>query len=1034
MSRDAVKSTISYHQRTKHHFNQLARGPGHLDWATQPNPFRRYEQAPLVYLPPVVADDSPPYHKIFEADAIPPRPLNADSISRFFELSLAVSAWKQAGDNSWALRSNPSSGNLHPTEGYAVLDAMAGIGATPGVYHYAPKEHGLERRAELMAEQFQSLLTEFPDGTFLAGLTSIHWREAWKYGERAFRYCQHDIGHALAAYRIAAAVLGWKLVLLEDMDDASIATLFGIDRDDDFSDAEREHPDLVVAVFTQPVQSLPQTRRLPGEALAGLCSAKWVGQANRLSPDHREWPVINEVAESSLKNETGTWDAGSAPFTSCTDWLNADLSLRQQRVTARQIIRQRRSAVAFDGITGMSRDAFYKTLAQTIQPLPADAVPWQPGIHFCLYVHRVDGLPPGVYFFLRDLQQLQRVKAITDPGFLWKKPEACPDELPLYVLSETNVQRQAAQVSCTQEIAGQSAFSLGMIADFDNTLQQQGAWYYRRLFWEAGMVGQMLYLAAEYMGLRATGIGCYFDDPVHEILRLRGNAFQSLYHFTLGGAVEDKRLTTHPAYAWSCDLVESRFAARPGGAESNACAERTRTLPDAACVEWHGKRVSRIGAGLKRFGRIKRQHQEAMDALLQSTLNVIETSPDESEGEDQVVLGNALNRRVNADEGGAEGVFVIAGIGLAKGRHHRLLQDMEQRGRAFPDVISLGTGRAFCMHPEFLKDQIDRSLRRSGLPQLDLAILRLPENGLQALGAEACRQQVRRAFLYLQEECDRGHIGGFGIACPLWLDPENVMKEFSLETVYAGNKDLKGFQAVEFAANFIHDQAVVGTPEVPSLLERARGLGLKTLCGTPLRAVVEGEDVLLVDYPPCESENREAKWDWVLDELKELETRIHLNSMADGRNLKEVLEQASIPSPFKFRDLIEPVRHFQPQHTAQLNEALDQIQQIYFRARSLGEQIVQARLWDPVSFDEMMDTGEQYFSWIAQDLKIRFHQESNSNVALLRSRYFADAPETIPLQVLGVQWLLGQGVDVVLSGMTQAGYVKEAETLLKALS
>ena len=47
---------------------------------------------------------------------------------------------------------------------------------------------------------------------------------------------------------------------------------------------------------------------------------------------------------------------------------------------------------------------------------------------------------------------------------------------------------------------------------------------------------------------RATGIGCFFDDPVHEILGLDGHAFQSLYHFTVGRPVLDQRLTTLPAY------------------------------------------------------------------------------------------------------------------------------------------------------------------------------------------------------------------------------------------------------------------------------------------------------------------------------------------------------------------------------------------------------------------------------------------------------------------------------------------------------
>ena len=72
--------------------------------------------------------------------------------------------------------------------------------------------------------------------------------------------------------------------------------------------------------------------------------------------------------------------------------------------------------------------------------------------------------------------------------------------------------------------------------------------FYRRLFWETGLIGQVLYLEAEVAGVRATGIGCFFDDPVHQVMGLSGAKFQSLYHFTTGGPVEDPRLTTLPAY------------------------------------------------------------------------------------------------------------------------------------------------------------------------------------------------------------------------------------------------------------------------------------------------------------------------------------------------------------------------------------------------------------------------------------------------------------------------------------------------------
>ena len=95
---------------------------------------------------------------------------------------------------------------------------------------------------------------------------------------------------------------------------------------------------------------------------------------------------------------------------------------------------------------------------------------------------------------------------------------------------------------------GASFFSLGMVADFADPIVAHGDWFWRRLFWEAGMVGQVLYLEAEAEEARATGIGCYFDDPVHELLGLEDDEFQSLYHFTIGIHVEDTRLTTLPAY------------------------------------------------------------------------------------------------------------------------------------------------------------------------------------------------------------------------------------------------------------------------------------------------------------------------------------------------------------------------------------------------------------------------------------------------------------------------------------------------------
>ena len=185
---------------------------------------------------------------------------------------------------------------------------------------------------------------------------------------------------------------------------------------------------------------------------------------------------------------------------------------------------------------------------QLDRPMPWDVWPYEPAIHLLIFVHRVDGLTPGLYFLVRDPKKLFFIQQSINPELTWTLAPGCPENLPLYWLLEGDAKKLAIQVSCHQDIAGDSAFSFGMLAEFEGRLREGGAWRYPRLFWESGLLGQVLYLEAEAAGVRATGIGCFFDDPVHEIVGVKELSFQSLYHFTIGGPMEDGRLMTLPPY------------------------------------------------------------------------------------------------------------------------------------------------------------------------------------------------------------------------------------------------------------------------------------------------------------------------------------------------------------------------------------------------------------------------------------------------------------------------------------------------------
>ncbi len=530
----AVDRLIAYHDLTKHHPGRFARGPGGLDWANQPDPFRRFAGAPVYQLPLAVGDESGDAGILFGVGSRSPQPFTLEALGWFLELSMGLSARKEIPGSSWFLRMNPSSGNLHPTEAYAILPTLENLPGGAGVYHYAPRPHALEQRARWPAS------AEPAASGFWVGLSSVTWREAWKYGERAFRYCQHDVGHALGALRFAAAALGWQVRWEPGVEDTRLAQSLGLDRGEDFNGAERETPEILVGISRDGAAALA---RPP----ASDAAVEWFGKANRLSATHLHWPAIDEAIAASERTAVGPGTSGPAERFSWPPPVPPLCGL-----SAGQIIRQRRSAVNFDAVTCISRETLLAILDTTLPRAgapPFDFWPHPPRVHLVLFVHRVSGLEPGLYLWLRAPGDAGALQDALKGNLDWPSPAHSDPTAPLRRLGKGDLRDFAQDVSCGQAIAADSAFSLGMLARFEPVLREQGPAAYRELFWETGLIGQALYLAAEAAGVRGTGIGCYFDDVLHRGLGLAGHEWQSLYHFTIGGPIEDHRLRTMPPYA-----------------------------------------------------------------------------------------------------------------------------------------------------------------------------------------------------------------------------------------------------------------------------------------------------------------------------------------------------------------------------------------------------------------------------------------------------------------------------------------------------
>ncbi len=558
----AADTVHAYHQRTKHRLDRYAAGPDHLDWDTQPAAFRRWQGTRWYSLPRQVPEMDIPWSAL--GDERPPAPFDLDNLSRLLRLTAAITAWKQYGPSRWALRAHPSSGNLHPTETWVVAYWVEGL--ADGLYHYQNERHTVEWRA--------STLTAADSSGLWLGFTSIPWREAWKYGERAFRYCQLDMGHVLAAVACAAALFGWRPRLVS-LDHAALAHCLGTDRAEDFIGVEAEEPEALVALHAPGPGAVP---------LPPLDWDEWSGVPSLLDPRPMyRWPVLDEVAAAtrgslhpSPAGGGGAGGEGKAFACEKTDPLPkpppgptagvaspagyggvkhasrnpACAPLAGEGVPATRVILNRRSAQAFDGRSVMPGPVFRRILSALLPDASPHVSPvWRlwdrpPRVHPILLVHRVEGLDPGLYILPRSEAGLRGLGEAMGRAFEWAPADAA---LPLYRLVSANAQHTARTVSCHQDIAAHGAFTLMFAAEFDGPLAENPA-AYRHLHWEAGMLGHCATLEAEAAGWRGTGIGCFFDDADHEVLGLADSRYQVIYHYAVGMALEDTRITTLPAY------------------------------------------------------------------------------------------------------------------------------------------------------------------------------------------------------------------------------------------------------------------------------------------------------------------------------------------------------------------------------------------------------------------------------------------------------------------------------------------------------
>ena len=270
--------------------------------------------------------------------------------------------------------------------------------------------------------------------------------------------------------------------------------------------------------------------------------------------------------------------------------------------------------------------------------------------------------------------------------------------------------------------------------------------------------------------------------------------------------------------------------------------------------------TSSLGFGSYRIDDRAPEHAAALEKALLGGINLIDTSTNYTDGLSETCIGNVLSRHRR------EEVIVVSKVGYVQGQALTMARAREQRGAAFPEMVKYTDGCWHCIHPEFLADQLERSLARLRVEKVDVYLLHNPEyfftdaakrhegGSLEAL-RNAFYDRIRRAFSYLEGEVRRGRIGFYGVSSNTFVVPEDDPDATSLERMWTITGEVEHqhhFAVAQLPANLFESGAmltqncVTGTR---TALEFAQEHDLAILVNRPLNAFHREQLIRLADTP-----------------------------------------------------------------------------------------------------------------------------------------------------------------------------------------
>jgi hypothetical protein len=277
-----------------------------------------------------------------------------------------------------------------------------------------------------------------------------------------------------------------------------------------------------------------------------------------------------------------------------------------------------------------------------------------------------------------------------------------------------------------------------------------------------------------------------------------------------------------------------------------------------------GLAVSRIGFGTYRCHQGIEAHRAALKLALRRGCNLIDTSANYTDGHAEALIGEVLNEEIVWGDLRRENIVIVSKAGYIQGENFKIARQREESGDPFPETVKYQPDLWHNIHPEFIADQVTRSLARLHLDALDIYLLHNPEYFLSDAAHKDIRDvsetrnqfydRLRRAFGQMEKLVKEGLIRCYGISSNSFPLPENSAEFVCLATVWQAYEaacrehgltpENGHFAVIQLPFNWIEHQAAtlknnVFEGEIYTVLELAKRLDLGVLINRPLNAIYQ---------------------------------------------------------------------------------------------------------------------------------------------------------------------------------------------------